>query len=199
MKNATKGVRLPQTGALMCQCEKDIKRYGKGKYYGWYKVIDDKYNFTDSYGLERKDVELCRGYVDDMIKASGLNNSIKYIIIALNYVIRVVVIKIISLMRCSTESTQMIYITEMVFICQFFNTGILPMLCTANLEGQLPPKIVSLFNLKGDSSDFDQDWFVNIGDTIVGSMVFNVIFPVFMEIGWFCYRSTFRILDGLNP
>jgi hypothetical protein len=70
-----------------------------------------------------------------MLKATGMNNGIKYIIIMLNYVIRVVVIKIINFIRCSTESTQMIYITNMVFICQFFNTGVLPMLCTANLEG----------------------------------------------------------------
>ena len=48
------GTNIPQTGALMCQCEVDIKAYaktkGNNKYYGWYKVIDDKYNFTDADG-----------------------------------------------------------------------------------------------------------------------------------------------------
>jgi len=119
-------------------------------------------------------------------------------IIALNYIIRVVVIKIIDLIRCSTESTQMIYITNMVFVCQFFNTGILPMLCSANLEGQLPPKIVDMFNLKGDSTDFNEEWFINIGDTIVGSLVFNILFPIIMEFGWFSMRLTFRILDKIG-
>jgi hypothetical protein len=80
-------------------------------------VIDDKYNFTDGQGNKHTDVELCRGYVEDRIQATGLNNGIKYIIIGLNYVIRVVVIAIISYMRCSTESTQMIYITNMIFVC----------------------------------------------------------------------------------
>jgi hypothetical protein len=72
------------------------------------------------------------------------------------------------------------------------------MLCTANLEGQLPDSIVNMMGLKGDSSDFDQNWFVNIGDTIVGSMVFNILFPVIMEFFWFFYRTLFRTLDGIN-
>jgi hypothetical protein len=44
------------------------------------------------------------------------------------------VIKVIEAIGCSTESTQMIYITDMVFICQLFNTGFLLMLCNGNLS-----------------------------------------------------------------
>jgi len=69
------------------------------------------------------------------------------------------------------------------------------MLCTANLEGQLPPKIVSAFGLNGDSSDFNQNWFTNIGDTIVGSLVFNILFPIVMEFGWFSMRLAKRLMD----
>lgn len=71
-----------------------------------------------------------------------MKNGITYLIIGLNYVIKVVVIKVISYMGCSTETTQTVYITNVVFICQFFNTGVLPMLCTANLENLLPTRIV---------------------------------------------------------
>lgn len=124
-----------------------------------------------------------------------MNNGIKYLIIILNTVIRMVVIAIITRMGCSTESDQLIYITNMVFICQFFNTGILPMLCTANLEHQLPPAIVAMFGLSGDIRDFNLKWFTIVGDTIVGSMVFNVIFPIGMECFWFSYRSLFRWKD----
>jgi len=124
-----------------------------------------------------------------------MNNGIKYVIIILNYVIRTAVILIITMVGCDTESDQLIYITNMVFICTFFNTGILPMLCTANLEGQLPPFITNALSLKGDSSDFNQNWFVNIGDTIVGSMMFNIYYPAVMEAGWFGLRTLKRLLD----
>jgi hypothetical protein len=40
---------------------------------------------------------------------------------------------IINKVGCDTESTQMSYITNSVFICIFFNTGFLLMLCNANL------------------------------------------------------------------
>jgi hypothetical protein len=96
---------------------------------------------------------------------------------------------------CSTETDQMIYITNMVFLCQFFNTGILPMLLTANLEGQLPPAIVKMFGLKGSSRDFDQQWFIVVGDTIVQSMIINMVLPVMMEIAWLSLRKLFIFLD----
>jgi hypothetical protein len=89
----------------------------------------------------------------------------------------------------------MIYITNMVFICQFFNTGILPMLCTANLEDQIPARIVNALGMKGDNTDFNQNWYTNIGDTIASAMMFNIYFPVCMEICWLSYRWTFRLLD----
>lgn len=106
------------------------------------------------------------------------------------------VIAIITRIGCSTESNQIIYITNMVFICQFFNTGIMPMLCTANLQYQLPEAIVKLLGLNHASNkDFNQNWFTNIGDTIASAMAFNVYFPICMEIGWFSIRTLKRILD----
>lgn len=138
---------------------------------------------------------MCKEYVSAYLNEKFLNNGIKYLIIILNTVIRMVVIAIISRMGCSTESTQLVYVTNMVFICQFFNTGILPMLCTANLEGQLPPKLIRAFGLHGDSRDFNQNWFIVIGDTIVGAMVFNIYYPLAMEFIWLAYRWTFRGLD----
>lgn len=52
-----------------------------------------------------------------------------------------------------------------------------------------------MFNFKGADSDFNVDWFSNIGDTIVGSMVFNTYFPVAMEVLYFGIRTIKRVLD----
>jgi len=119
-------------------------------------------------------------------------NVLKYIIIIFNTIIRMVVIFIINLVGCSTESSQMKYITDSVFICQFFNTGFLLMLVNANLEGQ-----GFLFGsfFQGNISDFDLQFFTSTGDIIVGSMVFNIWFPIAMEIFWFTYRTLFRVKD----
>ena len=52
-----------------------------------------------------------------------------------------------------------------------------------------------MLGLSGPISDFNVDWFTNIGDTIVGSLKFNMFFPVIMEGGWFSIRWLKRILD----
>jgi hypothetical protein len=83
------------------------------------------------------------------------------------------------------------YTTDAVFICQFFNTGFLLMLCNANLTEQ--SGLLSMFD--GTDSDFNQNWFSSIGDTIVGSMMFNIYFPIAMEFVWFAMRSVYRLKD----
>ena len=124
-----------------------------------------------------------------------MDNFIKYLIIIVNTVIRMVVIIIINQVGCSTESQQMKYITDSVFLCIFFNTGFLLMLVNANLEeqGALVAK-----NFNGLISDFNQDWFTSMGDTIVAAMVFNVWFPVVMEFINYGMRSGFRLKDYIG-
>jgi hypothetical protein len=181
------------TGALMCQCREG----GTNAFKIWLEGRKS-FNYTSIDNKTHKDIKICEPYASDYIKASYLNNGIKYMIIFLNTVIRMVVIKIITMMGCSTESSQMVYITNVVFVCQFFNTGILPMLCTANLNHQLPGWMVKSLGLKGPIADFNMNWFTNIGDTIVGSLKFNIVYPVVMEVGWFSKRLLFRILDTMG-
>lgn len=69
------------------------------------------------------------------------------------------------------------------------------MLCTANLEHQLPPKIVALLGMNKANTDFNENWYTNIGDTIAAAMSFNIYFPVCMEILWFGIRTLKRLLD----
>jgi hypothetical protein len=56
-------------------------------------------------------------------------------IIVMNTVIKYVVIWTIGWVGCDDESNQMEHITNIVFICQFFNTGILLLMVNANAEG----------------------------------------------------------------
>ena len=49
--------------------------------------------------------------------------------------------------------------------------------------------------MNGKISDFNMNWFCNFGDTIVGSMYFNIYFPVIMEIINFTMRKTKRLID----
>ena len=68
------------------------------------------------------------------------------------------------------------------------------MLCNANLVDQ---GFLGVF-FTGNDSDFNSNWFTSQGDTIVGSMVFNIYFPFFMEIGYWMMRLAYRLKDYLG-
>lgn len=110
----------------------------------------------------------------------------------MNTVIRYVVIAAINAIGCDDESNRMQHITNIIFICQFFNTGILLLLCNANGEGQ---GIMAKVFTKGYDTDFNQNWFQTFGDTIIGAMVFNIWYPFVGEILWATIRQAKRWVD----
>jgi len=93
----------------------------------------DAYDIYDTDGTPVPDQQICKVLVEAEKTTFVINECIKFGIIGVNVMIRMAVIAIISYIGCSTESHQMAYITDSVFICQFFNTGFLLMLCGANL------------------------------------------------------------------
>ena len=115
-------------GALKCFCKDEIVKLG-----GVTKVYDLK---TKTYPVDfsgkTKNVPICDPYVDGYLEKTFLINLFKYLIIIMNKVITLACLYIIMICGCSAESTEMIYTTNVIFVCIFFNTGILPMICTAN-------------------------------------------------------------------
>lgn len=73
----------------------------------------------------------------------------------------------------------------------FFNTAFLLLLVNADLSEQ-----PFSFGLRGGAeSDFDQTWFKVIGNTLVGTMIFTMVFPIMEACGFFSLRLLSRMLD----
>lgn len=120
------------------------------------------------------------------------SNAVQYMIVAINYVLRLFIIKLIIFIGKDTESEQTRLITNGVFIVQFFNTAFLLLLVNANLTEQ-GGFLGGIF--KGKIGDFNTFWFGDIGKTLVGAMMFNVYWPVMEAFVWYGYRLAFRLLD----
>lgn len=76
----------------------------------------------------------------------------------------------------------MTLITNFTFYAQFFNTGFLLLLANANFAEQ---PFLSGIN-GGSMGDFNEDWFVLIGNALVSTMTINAIFPLIeFAIFWF--------------
>jgi hypothetical protein len=113
-------------------------------------------------------------------------------IIAINYVLRLFIIKCIMYIGKPTESEQTELITDGVFIVQFFNTAILLLLANANLAEQ--GAFLGFF-FKGKLPDFDSYWFNDIGYSMIYAMMFNIFWPIMEFFVYFGMRFGFRLLD----
>ena len=163
----------PLSGALQCYC--DSKADGvKGS-----EMMNEKIG----------DVKVCEQYVMDFYLSLVTNSAVQYMIIAINYILRVFIIKLIIYIGKDTESEQTRLITNGVFIVQFFNTALLLLLVNANFDEQ--SGFLSFF-FKGAVGDFNSWWFSDIGNTLIGAMMFNIYWPVMEFFVWFGYRTLFR-------
>lgn len=135
---------------------------------------------------------ICREYVEDQIASLGWTQAAGQAIVVINYVLRLFIIKLIIYIGKDTESEQTRLITNGVFIVQFFNTGILLLLVNANLSEQ--NSLLGIF-VNGQLKDFNAEWFSDIGNTMIGAMMFNIYWPL---IEFFCFygmRLGYRMLD----
>jgi hypothetical protein len=72
------------------------------------------------------------------LKSKVLGQSVAFIIIAINIVLRILIIKGITWVGEDTNSEQLSSITNGVFLAQFFNTGILLLLVNGNMSEHEP-------------------------------------------------------------
>jgi len=76
-----------------------------------------------------------------------------------------------------TSSSEIRFIKIAVFAVAFINNALLLMVMSANFE--FAP---TLFD--GKYSDFNLDWFIDIGSIVVTSMMFTAIYPLLELVGF---------------
>ena len=96
-----------------------------------------------------------------------MGQSIAFIIIAVNIILKAVIIQLCFWIGEDTESEQKSLITNGVFYAQFFNTGFLILLVNANLKDQdfISHHFKKFFN--GPFKDYTSDWYIDVGLTIL--------------------------------
>jgi hypothetical protein len=113
------------TGVMQCFCLNEKHN----------KVPKNKEYFT----LKSKvGVPVCGNFNKDKLVSKGLGTSVSFVIIAINLVLKKVIIKGVQWVGQDTNSAQLTSITNGVFIAQFFNTGILLLLINGNMSEHWP-------------------------------------------------------------
>jgi len=146
---------------------------------------DYKNNDTD------EPLPICQVYTDTAATAYFINSSLGYMVTGVNWVIRTVIITLITWIHYKTETAQLTAITLFTFLAQFFNTAFLFLMVNANMSEQ--PLTFALTS--GSFTDFNSGWFKSVGNVLVDAMVFNAWFPIVEIVLYAGIRELYRFCD----
>ena len=159
---------------MQCFCQEEHK-LGKSK--------SEKYRLVGVGGQVMYEQPVCLEYANDMLYSKLIGQSIAFIIVAINVVLKLVIIELIKWVGEDTCSAQKSSITEYVFLAQFFNTGFLITLVNADLTEHHPYWLTKYF--KGPFHDYMPLWYIDVGLKITQTMVIQCIMPyVTLTVGF---------------
>ena len=100
-------------------------------------------------------------------------------------------IRMITWIGYDTHSEMMTKITNGIFVAQFFNTGLIYLLVTANF-GDTIPFLAGVFS--GPNLDYDSSWYSTTGYLLIQTMLINMVLLPIMQVvndlmAWFFRRS----------
>lgn len=156
--------RSQVSGILDCFCKDMKSKYG---------INVGNQLFTDD---NKKSAYVCQEWFLDIYITKAINSSISASINIINTLLKLILIKLITMIGEDTRSAMIRSIKVGVFVTQFFNTGILLLLSSANFtESKVP--FLNTYN-KGPYTDFSEDWYGDVGAIIVKTMAIASIMPV---------------------
>jgi hypothetical protein len=131
------------TGPMQCFCKEKKKQGAKN---------NEVYTLSDVHGKKVYSGAICEEYFSNKIKSKLYGLSITFFIIGMNIVLKLVIIRMVSWIGIDTISEQMGVIAKVVFLAQFFNTGLIILIVNANMEEHQPHAFFSLF--RGPFADY---------------------------------------------
>ena len=126
--------------------------------------------------------------------AKILGQSIAFIIIAVNIILKTLIIKLITWVGEDTVSERLASITNGVFYAQFFNTGFLLLMVNANMKEHWPHFFTKHFG--GIYHDYMPAWYADVGQKITQTMLINSILPYVTLTTSFLIPAIKRRLDS---
>jgi hypothetical protein len=102
------GKAMPNSVILKCFCDYEKKEGVKSDYV---------------YSKDGEEISICDQYSKDSFQAFVMQNSISFLTIGANIVLKEVIIMLTQWVGYETFSTELTSITRGVFLAQFFNTG----------------------------------------------------------------------------
>ena len=118
-------------------------------------------------------------------------NLITVSIVCLNLFLRYLIIFLVRQIGLKTESLQMMHVCSKVFYTQLINTGFMTILSNANFKNT-PLEFIPIYN---NYQDFSEEWYTDVGSTIVQTMFIQSIMPYANMIAVIAEVYFYRFMD----
>lgn len=142
-------------------------------------------------GLTEGKNDTCYQYIVDLSGGYLLTEFLSVGITVVNMIIRDISIVLIEFIGYHTETEQTAAIMSLITVATFFNTAILMLLTNANTEGTM----LSWIPLRGTMTDLDLNWYTDIADALVWTMLINSVYVYLGFVMQAAMMVVFRSLD----
>jgi hypothetical protein len=137
--------------------------------------------------------EVCDEWLTDKLTGLAYSKVVAVSISVVNTILRTILILLVKFIGEDTKSEQTRSVKVAVFITQFFNTAILLLLFNANMSENSIPILSEV--LRGEYTDFHEEWYSDIGCTILKAMIVAAVFPVIEFVMFGSMKYAFQLLD----
>jgi len=169
------------SGVLTCFCQAQQKLVGLTK-LGETVYTDGKRSAT-----------VCDEWLTDKFSSLAYSKIVSVSINIVNFVLRTLLILLVKFIGEDTKSEQTRSVKVAVFVCQFFNTAVLLLLFNANMSETHIPFFSEV--LTGEFTDFNEEWYTDIGCTIIKAMIIAALFPLIEAVLFGTLKFVFKMLD----
>ena len=165
------------SGVLQCFCQLQ-------------KTEDPDNYLTSDYGQADKE-PICGKYEETIASVYYWTTALSYLLIGINYILRMVCIMLIDWIGYPTETERLSKTTNVTFFVQVFNSAFLLLMINADMSEQP----ITFWLTGGSYGDFNGDWYRNVGNVIIGAMFFNLYYPLLETFGYYFMRGYSRCRD----
>lgn len=117
------------------------------------------------YSVNGVEHPICKQYFDDMDWSFIMQNSISFVTISVNFILKEIIIRLTKWVGYETYSKELTSITKGIFLAQFFNTGCQMLIVNANMQEHSDNWLIQKFD--GPFRDYNPEWYNNVGDLIL--------------------------------
>ena len=199
--------KVTKDSLLQCFCTKIISdpvTYGdfrSPKYY--FNPLEDIANISLANTTVIPHIEdypkgdWCYKFALDFAEIQGYTIGGVLLIIVINIILKAVMKILVRFERPHSKSEYAVSLSGKLFIVQLINTGLILLLVNGNLSSMgVDNGLLDGLLFGGDYEDFNSQWYISIGSSLVLTMIINMLTPLYSPVGNCVTRGLKRAKDS---